>query len=488
MKRHLLLICVFVSAVGLASCSDSTLTTVGGPYGGASDGADDPTTQSDIDALNQDLRTTTREQGSFLDPCEDDIECLSRYCIQFQEDYVCTELCAGESCEPGWHCATLENSGSDAVRLCIPNPESLCRQCSNNTDCGGLDDMCHELNGLTVCGRDCTTNPCPQDYVCNDVTDLAGGTGRQCVPIFDRCSCPEVGASRPCVAANGYGVCEGIEVCQGSDGWSECTAPKPIEEECDGIDNNCDGAIDEGLVTQECFSPTNELGQCAGTETCQGVAGWSCDARTPSIELCDGLDNDCNGIVDDGLCFDGNPCTDDVCDPETDGCFFVNRAGACDDGNLCTENTVCLDGACTGGPRNCNDGNDCTADRCDPGVGCVSENQNGLACETGNLCTADTCQEGICVQGGAERCPSDNSCERVTCVPAVGCQYEPLSGISCEDGDVCTQGDFCSNGRCVEGGSACAGVSCQCDGIGIKVAICVELFNAPSCICTGVCN
>ena len=471
-------------ALGLSGCSDSTLTTMGSGDGSGG-GISDASNLQDISGIPDSRRVI--EEGGFMDPCEDDIECLSRYCIQFRDDYVCTELCAGETCEPGWHCATLENTGSDAVRLCIPNPESLCRRCDNNTDCGGLSDMCYELDDQRVCGRDCSYEACPADYVCTDVTDLAGGQGRQCVPVYDNCSCPTIGDDRACVSANGYGICEGIEVCQGQEGWSDCTAATPVEEDCDGIDNDCDGSVDEDLESQPCVSARNDIGVCEGTATCRGIAGWECDAAPPTIELCNGLDDDCTGVVDDGLCFDGNPCTNDICDPETDGCFFPNHAGPCDDGNICTENTVCVEGECVGSEKNCNDDNSCTADRCEPGVGCVHDDLDGASCEIGNYCTADICQRGVCVEGPDEVCDRSNPCERVSCDPASGCQYTPLSGISCEDGDVCTVSDYCDNGGCNEGRDYCAGTTCMCPGGGFAFAVCVDLFDSPSCVCIGVC-
>ncbi len=83
--------------------------------------------------------------------------------------------------------------------------------------------------------------------------------------------------------------------------------------EGDGIDNNCDGTVDEGCqcpainVTRDCFAgpPDRDgLGTCSrGVMTCTEFLQWSpCVGGTsPRDEICDGADNDCNGRADDGL-------------------------------------------------------------------------------------------------------------------------------------------------------------------------------------------
>ncbi|MFQ5461272.1 MAG: hypothetical protein ACE5E5_01460, partial [Phycisphaerae bacterium] len=103
------------------------------------------------------------------------------------------------------------------------------------------------------------------------------------------------------------------------------------------------------------------------------------------------------------------------CDPAT-GCVNTNNAAPCDDANACTTGDTCSLGICVGGaPPNCNDGNVCTDDSCDPATGCVNTN-NAAPCDDGLFCTsADVCVGGVCTGGGATNCSDADACTVDTC-------------------------------------------------------------------------
>jgi uncharacterized repeat protein (TIGR01451 family) len=239
-------------------------------------------------------------------------------------------------------------------------------------------------------------------------------------------------------------------------------------EVCDGLDNDCNGAVDEGGDAL-----CGDGNPCNGVETCGGAAG--CQPGVP---------------ID---CGDANPCTTDVCTPATGLCSHTSIPGCtgcqlpadCSDGDPCTADT-CSQGACSNTPlancvacttpTQCNDGNACTTDTCTAEGRCLSQSIPGclgcttsVQCNDANACTLDVCSaSGMCVFTPIDGCtpcstPADcddgNACTAEACTAGV-CTYTPVPPAAevCDDGidNDCDGATDCADADC-DGAPACAG-------------------------------
>src|SRR5262249_59035885 len=89
-----------------------------------------------------------------------------------------------------------------------------------------------------------------------------------------------------------------------------------------------------------------------------------------------------------------------------------------------------------GTPLNCNDGTVCTADTCDPVLGCRNTAvANGSPCPDSTVCNgAETCQGGTCTAGTALSCNDSNPCTTDSCDRSVGRRVgKDGDGTSCRD-------------------------------------------------------
>ncbi|MFV8756687.1 MopE-related protein [Nannocystaceae bacterium ST9] len=104
----------------------------------------------------------------------------------------------------------------------------------------------------------------------------------------------------------GRGICkEGLRQCDKDGFWQACEGSViPGKELCNDIDDDCNGKVDDGFerAGTKCFAGEGEC-RVEGKVSCSadlGSSTCSAAAKDPSAEVCDGKDNDCDGTVDDG--------------------------------------------------------------------------------------------------------------------------------------------------------------------------------------------
>jgi hypothetical protein len=135
------------------------------------------------------------------------------------------------------------------------------------------------------------------------------GAEERCNGIDDDCDAEaDEGFILGGACSAGVGACErsGVTVCSPDGGGTVCgaTPGEPQPETCDGRDDDCDGVSDDGFdVGAAC---TVGIGACArsGAKVCTpDAAGTTCDAipGPPAAETCNGLDDDCDGAADEEL-------------------------------------------------------------------------------------------------------------------------------------------------------------------------------------------
>ena len=424
---------LIIAGLALAGCGETSA-----PTGGAvTDSAPslDATPDATPDAsFARDAAFGADSGGGNGDSCTQNEDCDSGYCVHSPEgNRVCTPRCANDDmCPEGYECRGVTNSGPDAVFICIAIRRDVqCRPCEDSGECGIFADRCLTIGASQRCARACDDAPCPDGHLCQEV--VVDGDPRQlCMP--------EAGTCDPCVDLDedGYGnegECLGID-CRDDDPQIHADAP----ELCDGLDNDCDAMADESIDEPppdiECLTE----GVCAEVVTRCEAGAWICvypDTYEAQETQCDGVDTNCDGVVDDGFDLQRDVTHCGACNT---ACEFANAQASCLEG-ACTlgqcmalwhdldndPNTGCEYGPCAPSP-NPSEACDAVDNDCDSHVdegfdfssdvshcgGCNN------ACAFGNagvLCVDGGCVMGPCLPGFVD----------LDQAPANGCEYACLA-------------------------------------------------------------
>ncbi len=304
--RQLLAFVAGLVLVGsVASCAKDAGLNSGSAGSGAADGGGAETGAGGA----------TAEGGfpklGFGSSCKHDSDCQSGQCTdvgQTVPNFVCTTSCqTGQPCAEGY-CAFQPDAGY----VCIPDTNNECAQCKKDADCPNVGDRCATSPKFNLfCARDCSFDGvCPSGFTCvsPDSYGPAGGTPdggvsggqdggvgeagpptqppRICVPENgDSCKCDSQrdGVQRTCEQTSGGKTCQGKETCDGASGqWQGCTASAPKAEVCDGADDNCDGVVDGNANGSQ--PPISQL--CPSSPPPN--ASWTCDkSKGQCMPVCD---------------------------------------------------------------------------------------------------------------------------------------------------------------------------------------------------------
>jgi RHS repeat-associated protein len=383
-----------------------------------------------------------------------DDDCDSRTDEAFAPDTV---TCGAGACAAS---GTTSCTQGHVVNSCLPGSAG-----PNDSVCNGIDDDCNSVvdedfvpaatscgvgvcasTGTTACVGGTVNDSCtpgtgaPNDPTCDALDDDCSGTADEdYASHLTTCGVGACSASGPtsCVAGHEVESCVPHQ-------------PAPSDANCDGVDDNCNGSVDEGYVSL----PTDcGIGACiaSGQTRCEG--GHVVDGCTPGTpaegdETCDGIDDDCGGADDEDYEPVQTTCGVGVC--------AATGMSACVDGHVVDS---CVMAPSSGDDTSCND---------------IDDNCNGTVDE-GYVPVATSCGVGACARTGMSGCLSGAVLD--SCTPGM----PAASDTTCDGVD-----DDCNgvpDDAYVVTTSICLVAGCQAEGH----VRCVDGVVRDDCTSAGVC-
>jgi hypothetical protein len=287
---------------------------------------------------------------------------------------VCTNgVCSEGPCQPGYY--NNNNDPKGCMDKCNPTLPPTCKvmaDCQNGKGCNGgfCADTCTDGSGAGDKGG------CPANTACRDigalvcVPELCDGIDNNCNGVVDEgfdtntdpnncggcgifCNLPN--AMNSCV--NGMctlGMCnigfKDLNMKPGDGCEYQCPVYPPVPEICNGIDDDCDGQIDNNVtdVGKPCDDFCPALAGCVANNSCgfklSTCAGKCCGVCTegkticaagapvcqmgmgPALEVCDNVDNNCDGQIDEGFNLQTDPVNCGACNNK---CNLPNAIAGC---------------------------------------------------------------------------------------------------------------------------------------------------------------
>ncbi|MBM4386719.1 MAG: hypothetical protein FJ088_03210, partial [Deltaproteobacteria bacterium] len=303
-------------------------------------------------------------EGGFLWPCEKNSDCNFGLCLPTLEGSVCTITCI-ETCPLDRECKYITPPGMEPLYACAPPETNLCRPCSKDEECLVNGEV---ASGACIqfgpqgkfCATECGAgDSCPDGFYCDKET--FPNKLNICLPVAKDCPCLVgfKGLMTQCYTENEFGVCQGFRLCEAKGEamqWADCNAKIPEKEICNKFDDNCNGEIDDGLGETTCGK-----GVCEHTvPNCKdGLPQFCNPVEGASGEVCDNLDNDCNGFTDENWQDKGKSCDGQDADECPNGMLVCNEAGS---GLVCEGDDVNYVESCDNLDNDCDGKTDEVAD------------------------------------------------------------------------------------------------------------------------------